>query len=59
MSFHGGFVGVLLAMWYFAHKYKKHPLRYWILSHPVYQQAYFWANWEFHQWRALGTNLIR
>ena len=20
---------------------KKHPLRYWILSHPVYQQAYF------------------
>lgn len=25
MSFHGGFVGVLLAMWYFAHKYKKAP----------------------------------
>ena len=44
MSFHGGFVGVLLAMWYFAHKYKKkHPLRYWILSHPVYQQAYFFG----------------
>ena len=25
MSFHGGFIGVLLAMWYFAHKYKKAP----------------------------------
>ncbi|OOS25533.1 prolipoprotein diacylglyceryl transferase [Moraxella pluranimalium] len=25
MSFHGGFVGVLLAMWYFAYKYKKAP----------------------------------
>ncbi len=25
MSFHGGFVGVMLAMWLFARKYKKHP----------------------------------
>ncbi|MDO5652086.1 MAG: prolipoprotein diacylglyceryl transferase [Moraxella sp.] len=25
MSFHGGLVGVILAMCYFAHKYKKHP----------------------------------
>lgn len=25
MSFHGGFIGVMLAMWLFARKYKKHP----------------------------------
>lgn len=25
MSFHGGFIGVLLAMWYFSYKYKKAP----------------------------------
>lgn len=27
MSFHGGFIGVMLAMWYFAKKYKKTPFQ--------------------------------
>lgn len=27
MSFHGGFIGVMLAMWYFAYKYKKTPFQ--------------------------------
>lgn len=60
MSFHGGFIGVMLGMWFFARKYKKDYLS----SIRFYRslctnRLTVWAYRQLYQWRIMGSCLRR
>jgi phosphatidylglycerol:prolipoprotein diacylglycerol transferase len=50
MSFHGGFLGVVVAMYLFA---KKRKINLWQIADAVANRSVFWPDREFYQWRII------